>query len=551
MATLTLRPNGAGNQQGWDAEGGDYTRVDEVISDGDTTRLYTPTDNKVATFAMQDHTSETGTINSVTVYLNTRGLDPISNDVQLAIRTNSTDYFSSTQNYNNTSYHEESNVWSTNPNTASAWTWSEIDALEAGMKRITGGGQAVTQVWMVVDYSAGVDVTPSSDSIPISNPSVTVSLGVSVETSACVVNVLNPSVSVVTQVVAAASSTPPDDKSLYKVVITQKDGTEIGEIINFTSISFDKRLNNYGKCIIKLPLNEPELDSLISLRNYEVKILRNDTVVWAGEQVHLTGNISKKSIEPVTLTCFDYLELFNSRFTGAIDIYSGIDAGAIAWSLIDDSQSLTDGDFGITQGNIETTINRDRSYYNQNIMDAIIKLSNVVNGFDFEVTDEKVFNVYSKKGVDRSSEVVFQYGLNMNNISIESDFSKPANEGIALGEGFASEQLRETSVDTSLRAAHKLRQGVVSDPSISVSATLTDKADELIRRNKQSIINVKFEQVQNSVPLFGTLTLGDSVKIIINKGIFDINNVFRIYAFNVKLDSKGKETVKYLVSLLT
>ena len=30
-----------------------------------------------------------------------------------------------------------------------------MDALEAGMKHISGGGQAVTQVWVVVDYTAG------------------------------------------------------------------------------------------------------------------------------------------------------------------------------------------------------------------------------------------------------------------------------------------------------------------------------------------------------------------------------------------------------------
>lgn len=153
MATLTLRPNGAGNQQGWNAEGGDYTRVDESSSDGDTTRLYSPTDNAVATFAMEDHTSQEGVINSVTVYIYTKGLDPVSNTVQLAVRTGGADYFSSTQTYNNTSYHNESNAWSTNPGTSAAWTWSEIDALEAGMKRIGGGGQAVTMVWMEVDYT--------------------------------------------------------------------------------------------------------------------------------------------------------------------------------------------------------------------------------------------------------------------------------------------------------------------------------------------------------------------------------------------------------------
>lgn len=153
MATLTLYPNGAGSTQGWDAEGGDYQKIDETSSDGDTTRLYSPTANAIADFDLQDPTTEEGVINSVTVYIYTRGLDPVSNVVQLLVRLSSTNYLSADKTYNNTSYHDESNTWSTNPATSAAWTWAEVAALRAGMKRISGGGQAVTQLRVVVDYT--------------------------------------------------------------------------------------------------------------------------------------------------------------------------------------------------------------------------------------------------------------------------------------------------------------------------------------------------------------------------------------------------------------
>jgi hypothetical protein len=153
MADLTLYPNGAGSAQGWDAEGGDYTRIDETSQDGDTTRLYSPTANAIADFDLTDPTTEEGAINSVTVYIHTRGLDPVSNVVQLLVRVSSTNYLSADKTYNNTSYHDESNTWSTNPATSAAWTWAEIAALRAGMKRISGGGQAVTQLRVVVDYT--------------------------------------------------------------------------------------------------------------------------------------------------------------------------------------------------------------------------------------------------------------------------------------------------------------------------------------------------------------------------------------------------------------
>ena len=153
MAVTTLRPNAPGATQNWDAEGGDYTRVDEASSDGDTTRLYTPTNGRVATFNLDASGLSGVAITGVTVYINTRSLDAIDNTVQLVVRTGGTDYFSSDKVYNSTSYHLESATWSTNPNTGMAWTISEVDALEAGMKRISGGGQAVTQVYVEVTSS--------------------------------------------------------------------------------------------------------------------------------------------------------------------------------------------------------------------------------------------------------------------------------------------------------------------------------------------------------------------------------------------------------------
>ena len=91
--------------------------------------------------------------------------------------------------------------------------------------------------------------------------------------------------------------------------------------------------------------------------------------------------------------------MFNNRYTDAVVEYASTDAGEIAWDLIDNSQNQTNGDLGITKGIIETTQNRDRTYYNQNIMEAIVNLSNVIGGFDFEFTHNKVFNVYAVKGL--------------------------------------------------------------------------------------------------------------------------------------------------------
>ncbi len=338
---------------------------------------------------------------------------------------------------------------------------------------------------------------------------------------------------------------------MYRVVITDIDGTPIGEIVNYLSIIFEKNLNNFGTCEVTVSLNEPNLAKLISLRKYQTLIYKDNLLVWAGEQVYRKGQVDDLTQEPVSIISYDYLELFNHRYTNAIETYTSIDAGAIAWDLIDKSQSIVGGDFGITQGTINTTQDRDRVYYNQNIMEAIINLSNVIGGFDFEITNYKVFNVWQRKGNDRSSTILFEYGKNMSNISIEEDFTNPINEAIVLGEGFGATQLRETYTNALSISAYGLRQGRFQDTDISDTNTLYAMGEEYVRIYKQRLQSITFKQVQNTEPRFGTLSLGDSIKIKVNKGIYNLNNVYRIYGWTVKIDQDGNEDVEYLVSFIS
>lgn len=156
MSTQTLTVDGDGNTtSGWAAEGGTYTRVQS--DDGDTTRLYSPTNTDVRQFSLTDTSGLTGTtINSVTVYAKFRSLDPVSNTFQIGVRSGSTDYWSSNKDtVNVTTYVLFNNVWTTNPNTSSAWTVSDLDALQIGVKKTNSVGGAVTYMYAEVDYTSG------------------------------------------------------------------------------------------------------------------------------------------------------------------------------------------------------------------------------------------------------------------------------------------------------------------------------------------------------------------------------------------------------------
>lgn len=162
MATSTLTVDGNGTTtSGFADEGGDYTRLQS--DDGDTTRLYTAAPNAVRQVSLTDTSGLSGkTINSLTVYGKYRSLDPVPNTFQLGLRTNSTDYWSSNKDtVTSTSYILFSETYSVNPNTSSAWTTSDLDALEIGIKKINNIGGAVTYMYAVVDYTDAAPFTNS------------------------------------------------------------------------------------------------------------------------------------------------------------------------------------------------------------------------------------------------------------------------------------------------------------------------------------------------------------------------------------------------------
>lgn len=337
----------------------------------------------------------------------------------------------------------------------------------------------------------------------------------------------------------------------YEIIVIDKAGTRIGQIINWVGFSFEKKLNNFGSCIIKVPLLDEALPELIAPRRYEVQIYRDGALLWAGEQVWVRSALTSEAegTDILELICYDYLEMFNARYTDLEDIYSTVDAGTIAWTLIDESQTLTNGDLGITQGNIEATQNRDRTYYNQNIMEAIVNLSKVIGGFDFEITPEKVFNVYALKGLDRSSFAIFEYGVNFKTVSISNDFGTPSNFSIAVGEGTGLSKLKETSENVPSQESIKLRQQLTVENSVSVLQTLQDKADDITSRFSTPVLSLTFMQSQKTNPNLGSIDLGDYVKVRVDRGVFDIDNLFRVYGIKVAVDQTGNEIIEYLVNI--
>jgi hypothetical protein len=333
----------------------------------------------------------------------------------------------------------------------------------------------------------------------------------------------------------------------YKILVKDSSGDLVGEVQSFRKVEHGKRLNNYGEANFDIRANDPMASTLIDLRKNTIEIYRRkdsaDVLVWAGNQALATGKLTDKGNNWITIYCYTWFEQLIHRFTAAEKEFASTDAGAIANTLITDTNS--DDDTGITIGSTTTTTDRDRTYNNQNVAEAIINLANVVSGFDFEITDAKVFNVYDIMGTDKTDSVIFEYGHNIKNMTITEDFVNPVNRAIVLGEATGETTLQRVERDDAgLQTTYGLHEGRFTEISTSNLGTLQDKGDAAIRKYGLALLKVSFDLVGNNTPSIDSFTIGDGIRLIASWGYYSIDEQYRVFEYNVSFDSKNVERLE-------
>lgn len=345
----------------------------------------------------------------------------------------------------------------------------------------------------------------------------------------------------------------------YKILVKDSDGTYLGEFGVFKELKFGKKLNNYGVCTFKVPVKDPKSDSLYAPRRYEIEIYQCEpytvqTKIWAGQQAFRVAELTENGDDWINITCYGYLEMLNHRFTLAERIFAlvdGLDSGDIAWTLIDETQDDTNGDFGITVGTIEPTIIRELKLYNANIMQTIIDLSNMTYGFDFELNDDKEFNVYATKGVDLSGDIQLILGKNVSSATIIDDFTNPGNRAIIIGQTYdGASMLRVERNDLDSQTSIKLREYLESQGDVSDQDSLEYEGDAILRKYKQPIQSISINLVKNSGVKISDFSIGDTIKVVIEKGIYQVSTQMRIHQWDFSLNDDGTEDLKLLLSIL-
>lgn len=318
----------------------------------------------------------------------------------------------------------------------------------------------------------------------------------------------------------------------------------IGILTNARDLRYQQNLNRSGSFTFSISVHDPmSADEFLLIGQNYIKYKRNGVLRWAGQIVD-TNTTLNETDEVVNVTCADWFYLLKDKFITTEEIFTGVNEGEILQDLITYLQIQPNNDMGITFGINTSVENRDRTYFDKNVQDAFVQMSEIINGLDFEITPDRVLNIFEKKTSDRSATHIFEYKQNISNVGIRNDSSQIKNDL----KGYGADLLIRTRDDGGSQSAYGRRQSIESFTDVFLNSTLDRHLDEILRTNGVPIQTYVLSVMPQANPEFGSYEIGDCVRLIIKRGTVDKNIKSRIYGWNVTIDNEGVETIDLVIS---
>jgi len=325
---------------------------------------------------------------------------------------------------------------------------------------------------------------------------------------------------------------------LFKLIVQTGDASEQWEL-PYSSFYFSETLNKDRDCSLRLEFESIKavadnyavtVEYILSASYREIKILdSDDNVLYTGYISDLTFSRGESDKGNIQISSKGFFSLLAKRFTNSLRTYSAQDASDIIWDLVDYTQNLTDGDFGITRGADPTSSTHDRTYRYKSIKEAIEKLSNneIKDGIDFDVDNSKALNVYYPQKGSYRNNIILEEDFNILTYAIRKKFiDSMANQVIVFGQGQDEDMPVEVRDSEAIyKTNFFLLQETLSEKDVKIAATLQAKGDAYLDSNKypQKLINLT---TRFNEPNINDFSVGDRLKLKIPS--YEIDDYFRL-----------------------
>lgn len=230
------------------------------------------------------------------------------------------------------------------------------------------------------------------------------------------------------------------------------------------------------------------------------------------------------------------------------------DQREIAWDLIDYTQTQDDGGLGITLGaTTGSSVHRTMEYCAEErmgIADAIEDLASADDGFDFDITPDKVWQTWVPfRGSDLSATVELDTTENIVDMSYTVDGTQVENDVAGIGKKGDCEPIHYIrEVDETSRGSYGLMQGSISRSDIRqddglISSLAAERLALLKDARKQPRIRM-YQGLGGPSPLSGDFEIGDIITVASSWGYATFSDPFRVMGYSVSFDKLGHEMLE-------
>lgn len=338
----------------------------------------------------------------------------------------------------------------------------------------------------------------------------------------------------------------------YKIEVYSKNGKCLGDIRHLAqglkwteqrnaaeTVSFRMDLARYEEYVKKTGMRPYDF---MDAGTTDIRVVRNGKDRVGAHLIKTVFSPNDPSVD-IELSFTGYLNYFKDAYVDAD--YDKTGQGDIAWGVINQYQGKQDGDFGIRRGRFTSLGKNPRQRHQKraNVKDFLVRLSNVIDGPDFQFTPDKKFNTFDAMGSYRP-DIRLSYPGNVASFGFERSVDSLANYVIGIGSGNGDDAPSTYATDPYSRKALYRREKIVTFSSVVRETTLQENTNGVLELLKD-VRELPSFTLSDGVLDLNDVGLGDTIYIEMNGYIMfeHILGFYRIEKIEVDVDENDAEEV--------
>lgn len=319
-------------------------------------------------------------------------------------------------------------------------------------------------------------------------------------------------------------------------------GEPVRDLMAATGRTLTRRVDGPHTAQFSIDGRHPDAASIVERRT-DLWVYRDGLLVHRGRIVVGSDDINAKG-HRCQFTSLDYRGLLQHRLVGTAGrTFTAVDQAGIAWTLIDESQDLTGGDWGITSGLGATSgVPRDRTYAaGKSLLAAISELYRVDNGGEWEISPELELNRWHpRRGTTRDR--VLDWGGSVVEVRRTVTADDWANFVISAGApGTTPASAASATIGTDPEGRWELFDGDGS--SIERQDALDDRAVFRLDEAGRAVPELGLRLASGVWQGTGWLDIGDTTPVAVDSGRVQIDDPMRVSELVVSLPTSDVERV--------